>query len=582
MQKAWRLRKKPEKNDLFKGLTEVTGAILANRGIGSTEEVSEIFLPDYVRHLHDPFLLKDMDKGVERILTAIQNKEKIIIFGDYDADGVPASVVLAEFFKKVGGVDFSVYIPHRHNEQYGLSLLAIEKFATEGVKLIVTVDCGISSFEEVKRAAELGIDVVVTDHHLPPAKLPKAVAVVDPKRIDCHYPYKHLAGTGVAFKLVQGLLTRGRFDQIKPGWEKWLLELVAIATVADMVPMTGENKTMTKFGLMVLRMSHRPGLLELFRVLKLRREHISEEDIGFMIGPRINSAGRMSHAHEAYELLMTDDTTEACRIAMELEGRNKERRSQVADILETVEKNYRGEELPAVLVVGNEDWGLGVLGLAAARISEKYGRSVFVWAKNGNGEIKGSCRSDGKVNVVELMTLANKGKFFRDFGGHAFAGGFSLLEANLPKLEKKLLAAYAEAVKTEIVEEEEADMKIDLGEINWSLQREIEKLGPYGLDFEKPVFWLENVEIISAKAFGKEGGHTEIIFGGSGGVKMTAIAFFSCDAGADLSYDSGHIWTGVNIAPGRRVDLLAHIEKSTFRNRPELRLRIVDLRQAGR
>ncbi|OHA58831.1 MAG: single-stranded-DNA-specific exonuclease RecJ [Candidatus Vogelbacteria bacterium RIFOXYD1_FULL_44_32] len=580
MQKAWKIKVSKTKGDVFAGLKDVATAILKNRGVKTREEIEEIFLPEYVRHLHDPFLLKDMEKGVARILQAIENEEKILIFGDYDADGVPASAVLAEFFRKINYENFSVYIPHRHNEQYGLSVVAVEKFKADGVQLIITVDCGISNLVEVKRANELGIDVVVTDHHLPPAKLPKAVAVIDPKRTDCAYPYKHLAGTGVAFKLVQALIARGNLETIPIGWEKWLLELVAIATVADMVPMTGENKTMTKFGLMVLRMTHRLGLLELFRVLKLKREYINEEDIGFMIGPRINSAGRMSHALEAFNLLMTTKEEEARQIACDLEGRNKERRSQVTEILDTVEKHYQTKNLPAVLVVGNEDWGLGVLGLAAARISEKYGRTVFVWAKNGNGEIKGSCRSDGKVNVVELMTLAGKPKFFRDFGGHAFAGGFSLPAENLVKLEKKLLEAYKKMTKTVVVEEEEADLKISLADIGWAMQKEIEKIGPYGLDFPKPVFWLENLAIVSAKAFGKTGGHVEIVFKDNEDNKISAIAFFACDSGCDLSYDSGHIWPGVNLAPGRRVDMLANIEKSTFKNRPELRLRVVDLRQA--
>ncbi len=580
MQKKWQLKTGDKIADFDLLFGEISATILANRGVKNRAEAEAIVLPDYERHIHDPFLMKDMDKGVERILKAIKNKEKIVIFGDYDADGVPASAILAEFFQKIGYQNFTVYIPHRHNEQYGMSVVAIEKFATDGVKLIITVDCGISNLAEVKRAKELGIEVVVTDHHLPPKKLPKAVAVIDPKRADCTYPYKHLAGSGVAFKLVQALLDRGGFPDISASWEKWLLELVAIATVADMVPITGENKVMVKFGLMVLRMTKRAGLMELFRVLKIKREYITEEDIGFMIGPRLNSAGRMSHALEAYELLMTGNHEEAAKIATDLEGRNQERRNQVAEILATVESLGFGQNLSPVIVVGNENWGLGVLGLAAARISEKYKRTVFVWAVNGSGEIKGSCRSDGQVNVVELMTAANTPKFFRDFGGHSFAGGFSLTKDALPKLEKKLLGAYDKVSKMEIVEEEEVDIKISLENINWRVQKEIEKLGPYGLDFEKPVLWLENLVILSAKSFGKDGGHTEIMFGDDQGNKMSAIAFFSCEAGTGFSYDSGHIWTGVNIAPGRRVDLLAHIEKSTFKNRPELRLRIVDLRQA--
>jgi single-stranded-DNA-specific exonuclease len=241
---------------------------------------------------------------------------------------------------------------------------------------------------------------------------------------------------------------------------------------------------------------------------------------------------------------------------------------------------HDGENLPEVIVIGQEDWGLGVLGLAAARISERYNRTVFVWAKNGNGEIKGSCRSGGEVNVVELMKEAGKGraKLFRDFGGHAFAGGFSLPALNLPKLEKKLLTAYKKIEKIVVVEEEEADLRITLEDVDWSLLREVEKLGPYGMDFTKPVFWLEGLEIIAAKSFGKEGGHVELQFKKSSGETICAIAFFACMG--DLQFDQGHIWPGVNLAPGRRVDVLANIEKSVYRYKPELRLRIVDLRQS--
>ncbi|OHA60181.1 MAG: single-stranded-DNA-specific exonuclease RecJ [Candidatus Vogelbacteria bacterium RIFOXYD1_FULL_46_19] len=577
MQKRWLLKQTTSHSDLA-GLTELSATILANRGVTSGLEVAATISPDYAEHLHDPFLMKDMAGGVKRILQAIKKQEKILIFGDYDADGVPASAVLACFFKQIGYEHFDVYIPDRHNEQYGLSVASIEKFAGEGVKLIITVDCGVSNIKEIKRAGELDLEVVVTDHHLPPAELPPAVAVINPKRLDDTYPYKFLAGTGVAFKLVQALMAKGKFTAIKPGWEKWLLDLVAIATVADMVPMTGENKVLTRFGLLVLKKTRRVGLLALFKALKLKQQFLVEEDIGFMIGPRLNSAGRMSHASQAYFLLMTDNDTEARTITTHLEEKNQERRSQVTDILAEADLKYQAAEIPAVVVLGRTEWGLGVLGLAAARISEKYKRTTFIWAKNGNGEIKGSCRSGGEVNVVDLMAAAGGREFFSDFGGHAFAGGFSLPESRLEQLEETLLKAYEDLPKTEVIEEEEADAKIGLDDITWATFSEVEKLAPYGLEFPKPVFWLEGVEIVAAKSFGKTGGHVELVFKNSKGESIPAIAFFSCEG--ELAYDQGHIWLGVNLAPGRRVDVLANIEKSTFKYKPELRLRIVDLKQS--
>ncbi len=579
MQKLWRLKNVPTTNDFKAVLPDISRAILSNRNIVSQAEVETILAPNYECDLHDPFLLIDMDKAVERILRAIKDNEKILVFGDYDADGVPATTLLVSFFKKIGFENLETYIPDRHNEQYGLSISTVEKFKEAKVNLIVTVDCGVSNVEEIKRANELGVDVVVTDHHTVPEVIPEALAVINPKRPDSLYPYKYLSGTGVAFKLVQALIKQGNFTDIPVGWEKWLLDLVAIATVSDMVPITGENKTLVNFGLKVLRKTKRRGLLSLFNVLKLKPEHLQEDDIGFMIGPRINSAGRMTHANEALKLLLSEDDVEAVAIAKGLEANNKNRRNQVEEILITADKELADKEPGSVIVCGNDSWGLGVLGLAAGRIAEKYKRTTFVWARNGNGEIKGSCRSDGAVNVVELMNEANKKKIFLDFGGHDFAGGFSLTEANLKKLPEVLKKALVKLPKTEVVAELEADMKLQFSDITWSNYGEVERLAPYGIDFPKPVFWFTNLTIESVKEFGKTGGHLEVKFTDSDGMSFSAIAFFACHPKTDFSHPDNHFWSGVTLAPGRKVEILAHIEKSTFKWKPELRLRIVDMRK---
>jgi single-stranded-DNA-specific exonuclease len=242
MQKLWRLKSTSTANDFEAMFPDISRAILSNRNIDSQAEVETILTPSYERDLHDPFLLLDMDKAVERILRAIKDNEKILVFGDYDADGVPATTLLVSFFKKISFKNLDTYIPDRHNEQYGLSIATIEKFSEDKVDLIVTVDCGVSNVEEIKRANELGIDVVVTDHHTVPEVIPEALAVINPKRPGSLYPYKYLSGTGVAFKLVQALIKKGNFDDIPLGWEKWLLDLVAIATVSDMVPITEKIK----------------------------------------------------------------------------------------------------------------------------------------------------------------------------------------------------------------------------------------------------------------------------------------------------------------------------------------------------
>lgn len=537
--------------------------------------VAELMVsPNYDTEVHDPFLLKDMDKAVARILTAIKKKEKIMIFGDYDADGVPATALLSTIFNWIGGVDpakggvdYSIYIPDRHNEAFGLSNEAIKKFAEQKVKLLITVDCGITDDEEVALANDLGMEVIITDHHLAPEKLPQALAIVDPKRTDCNYPYKSLCGTGVAYKLAQALLQKGKFENINDGREKWLLDLVALATVSDMVPITGENKTLAHFGLMVLQKTRRPGLLALCRVLKLDPRYITEDDIGFSLGPRINSASRMSHASEAYELLMSEDPTKADAIATILESRNVERRSSVDVILKQAEDLLGSPEdfKDAVLVVGREDFSLGVLGLTASRLVEKYHKPVFVWGVNGVGEVKGSCRSDGTINMVELMKAVEPG-FFADFGGHVMAGGFSLPLGKEGELSERLNKAFIDAEKASVEREIIYDGELSIDEVTNETYNFIRQFGPFGIENEKPLFLFKNLVVSEVKMFGNGGLHLELKFKNTVGKSIPAIGFF---------FNKDMIF-----APGDKVSFLASVEKSYFRRFPELRLRLVDIKKA--
>ena len=525
---------------------------------------------DYNTGVHDPFLLKDMAKAVERILTAINNKEKILIFGDYDADGVPATALLSTVFNWIGGVDYSIYIPDRHNEAFGLSNEAIKKFADNKVKLLITVDCGITDDEEVKLANDLGLEVIITDHHLAPEKFPPAYAVVDPKRLDCNYPYKNLCGTGVAYKLAQAILKQGNFEYINDGREKWLLDLVALATVSDMVPITGENRTLVYYGLTVLQKTRRLGLLALCRELKLDPRFITEDDIGFSLGPRINSASRMSHASEAYELLMSEDEALASKIAAALEERNDERRASVDVILKQAEELIGQPEKfkDAVLVVGREDFSLGVLGLTASRLVEKYHKPVFVWGVNGVGEVKGSCRSDGSVNIVELMksaNLINNEPIFADFGGHVMAGGFSLPLGKEGELSGRLNTAFVDAERSEVEREIVYEGELGLDEVTNETYNFIRQFGPFGIDNEKPIFLFKELVVSESKMFGNGGLHLELKFKNTVGKNICAIGFFF---NKDLTF-----------APGDKVSFLASVEKSYFRRFPELRLRLVDIKK---
>jgi single-stranded-DNA-specific exonuclease len=582
MSKTWLAHKDPSAAKL-KALTAYSPLLqrlLALRGLTTKTSVEKFLAPDYTRDLYDPFLMADMAKAVDRILSAITRQEKVIIFGDYDADGVPASVIMASFFQKVAFTNFEVYIPDRHNEAYGLSEEAIRGFAASGVKLVVTFDCGITDVAEVELADQLGIEVIITDHHLPPEKMPQAYAVVNAKRSDDTYPFKMLAGSGVAYKLVQALTQKGSFD-LAPGWEKWLLDLAAIATITDMVTMTDENRALTHFGLKVLRKTRRLGLQYLFNAAKVNLAYATEDDIGFMIGPRINSASRMSHASEAYELLMTEDEAKARAIADHLEKQNKERRELVERILQEVEKDYHGQTLPAILVAGNPGWSLGVLGLTCSRLVEKYQRPVFLWSKNGHGVVKGSCRSDGSINMVDLMR-STPADFFIDAGGHAMAGGFSLALEKVEQLLPSLLTAYQALPKQKVNESLLYDAELSLEMVDNLLSAEIERLAPFGVDNPKPVFLFRNILIAEAKSFGNGGLHLELKLTQASGKLIPAIGFFVClPSFFSEKFDGskGHKFTDVDLAPGRRVDLLGTIEMSHFRNQAELRLRIIDLRQ---
>ncbi|MCX6712250.1 MAG: DHH family phosphoesterase, partial [Candidatus Vogelbacteria bacterium] len=351
--KKWALRKPiPKKVDnSLKQYPELVRKLLFYRDIKTAKEAEVFLQPDYERDLLDPFLMKDMDKAVERFLLAIRQKEKLIIFGDYDADGVPGSAMLALFLHKINYHDFEVYIPDRNNEAYGLSPETIEKFAKSGVKLIITIDCGITDVAEVKLASAKGIDVIITDHHLSPAELPPALAIVDAKQPGDNYPEKMLAGSGVMYKFICAVLTKDHFN-IPLGWEKWLLDLVVIATVTDMVPLTGENRLLAHYGLKVLRQTKRLGLLALLNIIKTRPANVVEDDISFMLGPRINSASRMSHASQAYYLLTTYDEAEAVTIAKHLEDKNKERREAVENVIKGVVEQIGElpvEELPPII-----------------------------------------------------------------------------------------------------------------------------------------------------------------------------------------------------------------------------------------
>jgi len=534
--------------------------MLKERGITS-EEQEDFLNPDYEK-LHDPLGLPDMEKARDRVIKAIKDNEHIVVFSDYDCDGLPGAIVLSDFFSRIGYENISFYIPHRHDEGFGLNLDAIKEIAERGAKLLITIDCGIAGNKEVALANQKGIDVIITDHHKPNPILPDAYAIVNQNREDSDYPFKGLCGAGVAFKLVQAVIAHESFG-VKPGMEKWSLDMVAIATLSDMVPLLGENRILTRFGLSVLRKSPRPGLAALFKRMNMDQSTVSEDDITFMITPRINAASRMGVPEDAFKLLRTKDYEEAERLALHLEKINNERKGVVASLVKEAKSRIADREVIAdVIVIGNPEWRPSLLGLVANSLVEEYERPAFVWGRSGDGTLKGSCRSYNGCDLFALMSLA--GDEFIEFGGHTGAGGFSVTLESLTTLEEKLSQALPQLGSPTSKLEEEENLAInisDIGENLWSL---VSSFAPFGMGNKKPIFKIPKAEIKLIRQFGKANEHLELTLNSN----IKAISFFSSPS----TY---------NLAPSTSsCTLLANLEKSYFRNRPELRLRIVDIMQS--
>ncbi len=559
---------------------DIVAHLLHHRGIRDTENAQKFITPDYDRDTHDPFLLKDAEKAADRIIFAIENKERIVIYADYDADGIPGAALFNDFMKRIGYENYSVYIPHRHNEGFGLNVDAVDLLAGEGAELLITLDCGISDVEAVARANEKGIDVIITDHHEPPPELPAAFAIIDHKQLGCEYPDKNLCGSAVAYKFIQAILKKNRLG-LKEGHEKWLLDLVGIATLSDMVPLTGENRVFASYGMQVLRKSPRKGLVRLLAKLKIAQAHLTEDDIAFMVTPRINAASRMGVPMDAFKLLAADNDVDAESAATHLDEINNERKGVVASLVKEVKKTVRdrhGESVPSVIVLGNPEWRPSLLGLAANSCAEEFRRPVFLWGRDGDNLIKGSCRSEGQSNVVEIMRAVPVG-VLTQFGGHKYSGGFGVTNESVHFLDQRLNEAAQQIEETkskkqkgngevqEIFDETDyVDMVLSLDEVTWTLNNELSKLAPFGIGNEKPLFLFKNVAPVTVKKFGKGSEHIELGFKKSNGSPLPAISFFGVT----------NEWANT-VEPNKPLDLVASIEKSMFRGRPELRLRVVDV-----
>lgn len=560
--KQYSLRETPSPESIqeLSEFPETLQKLLVYRDITTREKALEFLNPRY--ELHDGKLLKDSERAAERIIRAIDAGEKICVYCDYDADGIPAGVIFHDFFSLIGFTNFFIYIPHRHTEGFGLHSEALTDIASRGATLVVTLDCGISDIGEVTHGNSLGLDIIITDHHLPKETLPPAYAIVNPKQTDCHYPEKMLCGAGVGFKLIQVILEKKNFG-LTPGKEKWLLDMVGLATISDMVPLRGENRVLAFFGLSVLRKTPRPGLQKLFSLTKTSRHMLSEEDIGFTISPRINVASRLGDPHDAFTMLSERDESRAYSYAEKLHTLNDERKGSVRALTQEINKRIRERHIDTekkVLVVGDPRWKPALAGLVANSLMQEYSKPVFIWGREDGELIKGSARSNGRYGVVDLMNHARE--VFEDFGGHDVSGGFSVSPEKIHLVSDALEKAAEELGERVTDERVWVDLVCNAEELTPKLYEEISRLAPFGMGNPKPLFKLSLSIFSKPRLFGKHKEHLELVLTKKG---LKGIYFFAPKKALD------HVESGVPYT------LYGHFEESTFLGRSELRFRIVDI-----
>ncbi len=513
--------------------------LLYNRGI-ETQTQAEAFLNGQVL-LDDPWLLKDMDSAIDRILWGIDRGERIVIYGDYDVDGVTASALLYEALRYLGASDIQVYIPSRFDEGYGLNTAAIEELAENGTDLVITVDCGLRSIHEVEFANHRGLDIVITDHHYPKVEIPPARAVVSPKRADDLYPEKNLAGVGVVYKLVQALFAQRPVSGVHP--EDWL-DLVALGTVADVVPLVGENRVLVQKGLVRMRQGKRLGLVALARVAGYDLTRVDAEGIGFILGPRLNAAGRLETAMEAYHLLVADQPEVCSQLAQILDDRNRERQRLTLAMQRRSEEVLRDPQSRNLLVVFEEDFNEGVVGLVASRLVEAYYRPAVVGVRGGEFS-KASCRSIPEFHITEALDEC--ADLLDRHGGHALAAGFTVRTERLPLLVERLEEIAERTLHArELIPSLRVDIELPLSEIRPEILSYLQRFEPFGLGNPEVTFLSRGVEVRSARSVGAEGRHLALKLS-DGRFIFDAIAFKQGDRSAEVTSRIDVVYTlGLN------------------------------------
>lgn len=571
-EKQWQLMPKID-DDLRKQHQDVDAVVLQllfNRGLTEKKDIELFLSPSYETNSYDPLLFNNMEKAVDLIIEHIKNKNKIVIYGDYDADGATSSAILVETLR-ILKAQTEVYIPDRVSEGYGLNKKAIDELVRGGAKLIITVDNGIRSKEEVKYIRDKNIDVIVTDHHIAPEDkkdLPDCL-IINPAISEDNYPFKFLSGAGVAFKLAKAIIGRAKIAAIfKNKLEENLLDLVAIGTIADCVVLLGENRVLVKKGLEVLNKTKRIGLIKLMEAAKISNRKLDSWNIGFQIAPRLNAAGRMDHANTAFELLITKDESEASLLAENLNNKNIGRQETTenifSQIVNEIESTEQDDKIIIVTSKDDQHWNEGVIGLVAGRIAEKYYKPVLVITKTEDG-YKGSGRSIDEFNIIEAVEKC--ADLLTKFGGHPAACGFSLLSENLEKFITKMKEVANEQMRDLVLRPKiEIEAELKLSEINEDLMMELNKFCPFGTGNDKPKFVSYEVMLVDIMNMGFDGQHIKLkIKNGSSNI-FNAIGFGQTEKWKDLRI-------------GDKIDIVYYLETNEFNGRSEIQMKIIDIKK---
>ncbi len=576
MDKRWVIAE-PISDDVKKQFPEIAPAVLQllwTRGLRTQEEIDVFLGPDWSRDVYSHDLFNHMVAAVTRVFESLEAGEVISIHGDYDADGVCGTAVLVSALRDICralGFDekkITTYIPHREKEGYGMSVSTMEHLHEhDKTKLVITVDCGISNKPAVDRGKELGVDTVICDHHTMPEELPDQAILIHPLVPGEAFPNKHLCGTGVAYKLACGLIdeARRRGADLPDGYSKWLLDLVAIATVTDVMPLSGENRVLEKYGLLVLNKTRRTGIQKLLDVAGSKIGELDTVSIGFQIGPRLNAAGRMTHAQEALELLIEEDELRATELAMRLQEINKERQKASQAMYVQAESQLKTMGDDKLLVVWQEGWGAGLVGLVAGKVVSKYGKPTFVVGRDGD-KFVGSGRSPEGFDITQAMRHASD--HLDKFGGHPQACGFSVHGEEKFLRAVESMRAYAEEQITleDLGPRVNIDAQVDLDEVDWPLYDALQPFRPFGTGNPRPLFLSKGAKVISFSAVGKEGSHLKLRLQGQGGKILPAIGFRLGD------------WVD-RLTIGAEVDVVFEVQVNEWNGNRELQIRVEDLKQ---